>query len=79
MFGDLKQLAKLKEIKDALEKERKEVEKDGVRVVVNGKMEIEEIKLNPQLDFKKQEEIIKDCINRGLKEIQQEAAKKMFQ
>ena len=79
MFDNLKQLAKLKELKDILEKERKEVEKDGVRVVVNGKMEIEELKLNPELDAIKQEEVVKDCVNRAFKEIQQEAAKKMFQ
>ena len=79
MFDNLKQLAKLKELKDILEKERKEVEKDGVRVVVNGKMEIEELKLNPQLDAIKQEEVVKDCVNRAFKEIQQEAARKMFQ
>lgn len=79
MFDNLKQLAKLKELKDVLEKERKEVEKEGVKVVVNGKMEIEEIKLNPQLNTAKQEEIVKDCINQALKQVQQEAAKKMFQ
>ena len=79
MFDNLKQLAKLKELKDILEKERKEVEKDGVRVVVNGKMEIEELKLNPELDAIKQEEVVKDCVNRAFKEIQQEAARKMFQ
>jgi len=79
MFDNLKQLAKLKEMKDMLEKERKEVEENGVRVVVSGKMEVEEIKLNPELDTAKQEAIVKDCINRAFKEIQQEAAKKMFQ
>ncbi len=79
MFDNLKQLAKLKEMKDMLEKEKKEVEEEGVRVVVNGKMEIEELKLNPELDPAKHEKIIKDCINRAFKEIQQEAAKKMFQ
>lgn len=79
MFDNLKQLAKLKEIKDALEKERKEVEKEGVRVVVSGKMEIEELKLNPQLEPAKQEELVKDCVNQGLREVQQEAARRMFQ
>ena len=79
MFDNLKQLAKLKELRDSLEKERKEVEREGVRIVVNGKMEVEEIKLNPDLDVVKQEMIVKDCINRAFKEIQQEAAKKMFQ
>jgi len=79
MFDQLKQLGKLKELKDILEKEKKEVEKEGVKVVVNGRMEIEEIKLNPQLDFETQEKIIKECINEAMKKIQMEAAQKMMQ
>lgn len=79
MFDNLKQLAKIKELKAALEKERSEVEKEGVRVVANGKMEIEELRLNPQMEAARQEEIVRDCVNRALKNVQQEAAKKMFQ
>lgn len=79
MFDQLKQLGKLKELKDALEKEKKEVEKEGIRVVVNGKLEVEEIKLNPQLDFETQEKIVKECINEAMKKIQMEAAQKMLQ
>lgn len=79
MFNDFKQLGKLKELKDALEKERKEIEKEGVKVIVNGKMEVEEIKLNSQLDIEKQEMIVKECINEAVKQIREEAAKKMFQ
>ena len=78
MFDNLKQLGKLKELKDILEKERKEVEKEGIRVIVNGKMEIEEIKLNPQLNTEKQEEILKANINEALDQIRQEAARKMM-
>ena len=79
MFDKLQQLKKIKELQDALGKEKIEIEKEGVKVVVNGKMEVEEIKLNHQLDLKKQEQIIKDCINGAIKQIQAEAAKKMFQ
>ena len=79
MFDQLKQLQQLKKIKDVLEKERREVKKDGVRVVVNGKMEIEEIQLNSQMDIEKQGKIVKDCINEAMKQIQREAATKMFQ
>jgi len=79
MFDKLKQLKKLQELKAILEKEKREVEREGVRVVVNGKMEIEEIKLNPQLDYEKQEIIVKDCINEAMKQIQAEAAQRMFQ
>lgn len=79
MFDELQQLKKLKELKDALEKEKREIEREGIRVVINGKMEIEEIRLNPQLDFEKQGEIIKDCINEAMKQIQKEVARKMLQ
>jgi len=79
MFDKLKQLKQLKELKDILEREKREVEKEGIRVVVNGKMEIEEIRLNPQLDSEKQGEIVKDCINEAMRQIQAEAAQKMFQ
>ena len=79
MFDKLKQLQQIKQLKDILEKEKREVEKEGVKVIVNGKMEIEEIKLNPQLNFEKQEKIVKDCINEAMKQIQREAAQKMLQ
>ena len=79
MFDKLKQLHQLKKMKDILEKERREVEKEGVKVVVNGKMEIEDIRLNPEIDVEKQEKLVKDCINEAMKQIQQEAAQKMFQ
>ena len=78
MFDQLKQLAQLKKIKDSLEKERREVEREGIRVVVNGKMEIEEIVLNPQLDIEKQGKIVKECINEAFLQIQKEVASKMF-
>ncbi len=79
MFDQLKQLAQLKKIKDALEKEKKEIEKEGVKVVVNGKMEVEEIKLNYDLPLEKQERVLKECLNEAFKEIQKEAALKIFQ
>ena len=78
MFDNLKQLGKLKELQDALAREKKEVEKEGTRVIVNGKMEVEEITLNPRLEAKKQEEVLKKCINEAVNQIRQEAAKKMF-
>lgn len=78
MFDKLKQLNELKKIKDELEKQRKTIEKDGITVTVNGRMEIEELKLNPQIEVTKQESIIKECFNQAVKEIQKEAAQKMF-
>jgi DNA-binding protein YbaB len=78
MFDNLKQLGKLKELKDILEKEKQEAEKDGVRVVVNGKMEVEEIELNPQLANDKQAKAVKDAVNQALNQVRQSAARKMM-
>ena len=79
MFDKLKQLHQLKKLKDVLEKEKEVVEKEGIKVMVNGKMEIENIKLNPELSIEKQEKLIKDCFNEALRKIQMKAAQKMMQ
>ncbi|OHA70916.1 MAG: hypothetical protein A3H01_00835 [Candidatus Wildermuthbacteria bacterium RIFCSPLOWO2_12_FULL_40_9] len=78
MFDQLKQLAKLKNIQDSLAKEKKEVVMEGVRVVVNGRMEIEEIILNPDLDSARQAEALKKCINSAFLQVQRDLAGKMF-
>ncbi len=78
MFDQLKQLKQLKEIQDKLSQEKVEVEKDGVKLVMNGKMEVEEIFLNTALDADKQGGVVKDCFNDAIKKIQMSAAQKMF-
>ncbi len=79
MFDQFKQLKKLKELKSVLEKQKKEVEREGVKVTVNGRMEVESLILNPELDTEKQAQIVKELINQGMKEIQKEAAQQMMQ
>jgi DNA-binding protein YbaB len=79
MFDKFKQLKQMKELRDSLSKEKEEFEKRGVRVVVNGKMEVEEIHLNSELTKEEQEEVVRECINEAFKKIQTNAAKKMLQ
>ena len=79
MFDNLKKIQQLKKIKDSLEKEKIEIEKEGIKVIVNGKMEVEEIKLNPDLSQEEQERAIKNCINEAVKKIQMMVAQKMMQ
>ena len=79
MLDQLKQLKKIKDMQSSLEKERIEVEKEGVKLVINGKLEVEEIILNPELSKDEQERAIKDCFNEAVKKIQTIMAKKMFQ
>jgi len=79
MFDKLKQIQKLKGIQDELGKERIEFEKDGIKVIINGKMEIESIEINPQLNKEDQERALKGCINDALKKVQMIAMQKMMQ
>lgn len=77
MFDKLKQMNKLRELQRQLKEEKAEVEKDGVKVIVNGKMEVEEIFLNPELDNKRQEKAVRNAINDAFRKVQISAAKKM--
>ena len=79
MFDKLKQIKKLREIQKSLGKERADVEKSGIRVTINGNIEIEDIRLNPELDIDKQAKILKDCINDAVKKMQYVVAQKMSQ
>lgn len=63
MFDKLKDLKKLKDLENALGKEMLEKEKDGIKVVVNGRAEIISILLNNDLGKEKQEEVLKEVIN----------------
>ncbi|MFH1036780.1 MAG: YbaB/EbfC family nucleoid-associated protein [Patescibacteria group bacterium] len=79
MFDQLKQLKQMKDLQDKISKEKAEFEKEGIKVIVNGKMEVEEITLNPSLDKGQQEKILKDCINEAMRKVQMSAAQKLFQ
>ena len=79
MFDQLKQIKQLKDLQDKLEKEIIEVEKNGVKVVVNGRMEIQDLKLNLNLSKEEQESLVKDCFNEALRKIQSSAVQKMLQ
>lgn len=77
MFDKFKQLAQLKGLQNEIAKERFEAEVDGVKVVVNGALAIEEVALNSGLSFEKQCETVKRCANEALKKAQVGAAKKL--
>ncbi len=77
MFDKLNQIRKIKEAQKQLAKEKSEIEKEGTRAVVNGNLQIEEISLNPELEKGKQEEVLKDCLNDAVKEIQQKMAQSL--
>ncbi len=77
MFDKLKQLKQLKDMQNALGKEKLDVEKDGVKVTINGKMEIESVSLNSELETGRQEKLVKDCLNDAVRKMQMRVAQKM--
>ncbi|MCD6429557.1 YbaB/EbfC family nucleoid-associated protein [bacterium] len=77
MFDKLKQLKQIKEMHDAMQRERVEVEKQGIKVILNGKLEVEEIVLNPELQKEEQERILKECFNEAVKKVQLAVAQKL--
>ena len=79
MFDKLKQLKQLKEVQKSLKDEKATAEKQGIKVVVNGNLKLEEIKLNPDLTQELQENIVKECINEAMQKIQVIASQKMAQ
>ncbi len=78
MFDKLKEFGKLKELQENLEKEIVSVEKEGIFVKANGKMEVEEIRLNRDLSNEKQEVLLKECINEAFRKVKMNAVQKLF-
>jgi DNA-binding protein YbaB len=77
MFEQIKQIKKLQEIQNALKNEKIENEKNGVKVFMNGKLEVEDVVLNADLSLDDQEKAVKDCFNEAMKKVQMVVAKKM--
>jgi DNA-binding protein YbaB len=64
-------------LQNALKDEKVAFEKHGIKVVINGKLEVEEIKLNPDLAIADQEKKLTDCLNDAMKKVQMIVAQKM--
>ena len=70
MFDKLKKVNQLRKIRNSLKNEKTEVEKDGVRIVVNGEMKVQEVEISSDLTKKKQEDALVDCIQDKINFIQ---------
>jgi len=81
MFNKLKQLKDLrstaKTMQDALSTERVEEEKGGVKIVMNGNMEILSVVINDGLTKAAIEISVKNCVNETIKKAQRLMAKKL--
>ncbi len=79
MFDKINQIKKIKEIQGALKNERIEVEKKGIKLTINGNLEVEELILDPSLEKQEQEKLLISCFNDAIRKIQMIAAQKMSQ
>lgn len=83
MFNKLKQFKELRDraktVKNILAQEHITLERNGITITMNGNMEIETLKLNPELPNEKQEEQIKELINEAIGKVQRIMAEKMRQ
>ncbi|HTY12867.1 MAG TPA: YbaB/EbfC family nucleoid-associated protein [Candidatus Omnitrophota bacterium] len=81
-FGDMVKQARdlqnnLKKVKDELSRMRYEAEVNGVFVIVDGEMNIIDVKVNPGVDPKKAVSSFKDAANRALKKSKDDAAERL--
>ncbi|MCK9439121.1 MAG: YbaB/EbfC family nucleoid-associated protein [Patescibacteria group bacterium] len=81
MFNKLKQLKDLrsqaKTMQSALADEKVEVEKNGIKLSMNGNMEITDFKINNDLSKEEIAKTSKDLFNDAIKKTQRIMAKKM--
>lgn len=78
MFDQLKKIAELKKMQDSFKKEKETVEREGILVEINGNFEVENIRLNPELNIDRQQEVLKRCLNEAREGIQKRLAKIMM-
>ncbi|MFA5839782.1 MAG: YbaB/EbfC family nucleoid-associated protein [Candidatus Margulisiibacteriota bacterium] len=72
---------KLKKVKEELKNENFEVNQNGVLVIVNGEMEVKELKIEAKVvdpnNVGRLEKAVKDAVSRAMKEAKDGAARKM--
>jgi DNA-binding protein YbaB len=81
IFGNLGKMGEMmkqaKEIRDEMKKARYEGEAGGVKVVVNGEMEILEVTSPPDVNSAKAPSLFKDAANRALKSAKDDMQKRL--
>jgi len=80
MFNKLKQIKDLRQqaktLQNTLSAEKITVEKHGVKMVINGNLEVIELNIADK-NQNNLENALKDCFNDGIKQVQKIMAKKM--
>lgn len=77
MWDKLKQAKQLQKMQSELQKEEFQGEEKGVKITMNGRMEVVEVNLNDDLTKEEQEKAVKECLNGLMRKVQMAAAQKM--
>lgn len=81
VFGNLGKMAEMvkqaNEIKKEMQRARYDGEAGGVKVVVNGEMDLLEVKIPPEMPANKIEHAVKEAVNKTMRTAKQDMAKKM--
>lgn len=81
MFNKLKQYQDLKNqakmLQNMMSQQSITVEKNGVKLTINGNFEITNLNINGDLSKEKLEQTLKECFNDATKKIQRVVAEKM--
>jgi len=77
MFDKMKQLKKVYELQQQLKSKTASATFEGVTVKMNGKMEVLEIHLNPELDQRRQERALIEAFRDAMRQIQKIMSEEM--
>ncbi len=78
MFEKLKDLKKAQEMQRAFAQEKHTVEEKGIKVTVNGNLQVEEIVVAPEIEQAQIGALATEVINRAFREIQQKLAQQLM-
>ena len=76
MFDKLKQLNELRKMKNVMQAETAEAERNGVKVKINGSFTVEEISISPEAMNSELAKNIKYCFNDAVSKMQMTMAQK---
>ncbi len=77
MWDKLQKARELQKMQSELQKETFQEEVNGVKMTMNGKMELVEVELNENLSKEETEKAIKNCFSSVMRKVQMAAAQKM--
>ncbi|OGE89736.1 MAG: hypothetical protein A2722_03545 [Candidatus Doudnabacteria bacterium RIFCSPHIGHO2_01_FULL_50_11] len=70
MLDFLKQMNELRKLQDKIKQERTTVEHDGIKLIMNGALVVEELTISSTLPSSQLGPLIKSCFNEAVQQIQ---------